>query len=292
MYHALPPLAQLRAFAALVEAGTVSAAGVMLNVSHAAISQQVRALEAHLGLALTVKDGRGVRLTEDGLRLGQVLRDSFRAIAHEIDALTGADADRPLQITTTPMFAAAWLMPRLGGFRAAHPDIDLMLNPTANRVPLDPGGIDLAIRFGKGSWPGLEASLLLRTDFIIAGARNLVGVQDGPRALGDLLQYPWLQEIGTTETNDLLRDHGVTEGRVKSMTQLPGNLLLDGLRAGHGVATTARTFVQADLDRGDMVELFADAGRGFGYFLVHRPGPLRPPAKHFARWLRREAQKG
>jgi LysR family glycine cleavage system transcriptional activator len=107
MFSALPPLAQLRAFAALADAGSISRAGTALNVSHAAISQQVRALEAHLGLALVEKDGRGVRLTAEGAQLGQRLTDSFGAIAREIEALTGADAARPLQVSTTPMFASA-----------------------------------------------------------------------------------------------------------------------------------------------------------------------------------------
>jgi LysR family transcriptional regulator, glycine cleavage system transcriptional activator len=289
--RSLPPLAQLRAFAALTETGSMSGAGDLLNVSHAAISQQVRALEAHLGLQLTAREGRGLALTPDGAGLGQVLTDSFGAIAHEVEYLTGADAERPLQITTTPMFAAGWLMPRIGSFRQAHPDIDLMLNPTAARVALEPGGIDLGIRFGTGTWPGLEAELLFHTDFVIAAARSLIGARNVGRP-DDLLEFPWLQEIGTTETNDWLRARGVTAGRVKSLTQMPGNLLLDGLRSGQGIVAVTRAFIEADLARGDVAVLFEDEERGYGYFLLHRPGVLRPAAKAFANWLRREARNG
>lgn len=289
--RSLPPLAQLRAFAALAETGSMSAAGVLLNVSHAAVSQQVRALEAHLGLQLTARDGRGLALTPDGARLGQTLTDSFGAMAREVEFLTGADAERPLQITTTPMFAAGWLMPRIGGFRQAHPDIDLMLNPTAARVALEPGGIDLAIRFGTGSWAGLESDLLFHTDFVIAAARSLIGNRKISRP-DELLDFPWLQEIGTTETNDWLHARGVTAGRVKSLTQMPGNLVLDGLRAGQGIVAVTRGFIEPDLARGDVVVLFEDEERGFGYFLLHRPGVLRPAARAFANWLRREARRG
>jgi len=287
--RSLPPLARLRAFAALAETGSMSAAGDLLNVSHAAISQQVRALETHLGLQLVEKDGKGVALTVQGARLGQTLRDGFAAMAREIDDLTGRDADRPLQITTTPMFATAWLMPRIGGFREAHPDIDLMLNPSAGVVSLEPGGIDVAIRFGKGDWPGLVSEPLLRTDFVIAAARSLVKGRNVSRP-DDLLKFPWLQEIGTTETNDWLKARGVTAGRVKSLTQLPGNLLLDGLRGGQGIVAATRAFIEADVARGDVVVLFEGDDRGFGYFLLHRPGVLRPPAKAFAGWLRRQAK--
>lgn len=267
----------------------MSAAAAALNVSHPAISQQIRALEARLGFALVEKSGRGVRLTDPGARLGQKLVEGFAAMAHEVEALTGADANRPLQITTTPMFAAAWLMPRLTAFRMAHPDVDLMLNPTAARVALELGGIELAIRYGKGDWPGVEAELLIETDFVIAGAQRLVGDREIAGAR-DLLDFPWLQEIGTTETNDLLRDHGVTEGRVRSMSHLPGNLLLDGLRAGQGIAATTLAFIEADVARGDLRVLFEDKGRGVGYFLLHRPGVLRPAARAFATWIRREAR--
>jgi len=152
-----------------------------------------------------------------------------------------------------------------------------MLNPTAARVSLDLGGIDLAIRFGTGDWPGLTSELLFHTDFVIAAARSLVGDRRVAHPQ-DLLEFPWLQEIGTTETNDWLAARGVRAGRVKSLTQLPGNLLLDGLRTGQGVVAATRTFIEADLARGDVVVLFEDDRRGFGYFLLHRPGrSARPP---------------
>ncbi|MDJ0826500.1 MAG: LysR family transcriptional regulator [Rhodobacter sp.] len=289
MLRSLPPLAQLRAFAALAETGAMSAAGDLLNVSHAAISQQVRALEAHLGTRLVAKDGRGVALTADGERLGQTLANAFGAIAREVEALTGADADRPLQVTTTPMFAAGWLMPRIADFHDRHPDAELMVNPSPGLSDPAPGGFDLAIRYGHGTWPGLDAELLVESDFLIMGARRLLDGRriDSPR---DLLALPWLQELGTNEVAEWLAAQGVTEARVKSLTHLPGNLLLDGLRAGQGIAATSRTFVEADIARGDLQVLFTDADSGTGYFIVTPPGVLRPKVRDFIRWLRRQAQ--
>lgn len=287
MLRSLPPLAQLRAYAALVETGSMSAAGALLNVSHAAISQQVRALEASLGVTLFQRVGRRVELTAEGARLGQTLREAFGSIAREIEVLTGADADRPLQITTTPTVAAAWLMPRIGSFRALAPEVDLMINPTVTRVDPAPGGVDLAIRFGRGHWPGLEVERFMDADFVVAAAPTLVKAEEicGP---SDLLDFPWLQEIGTTEASDWLAKHSITEKRVKSLAQVPGNLLLDGLRAGQGVAVTRRTFIEGDLERGDLVELFASNDPGQGYFLVTYPGPRRAILKTFIRWLQRE----
>lgn len=289
MLRALPPLSQLRAFAALAETGSMSAAGTILNVSHSAISQQVRALEIHLGLSLVERHGRSVGLTMLGRQLGRVLRESFEAISVEIAQMTGADESRPLQITCTPSFAARWLMPRMSSFRQAHPEIDLMINPTATPVDPVPGGLDLAIRFGRGQWKGLEAELFLKTNFVIAASRKLIGNRhiDHPR---DLLDYPWLQEIGTNEAKEWLADQGVTGARVKSMTDLPGNLLQDALRSGEGVAATARTFVEPEVEAGDIVVLFEDDGRGMGYHLVTRPGVQRPALKNFIRWLRQQVE--
>ncbi|WP_172300369.1 LysR family transcriptional regulator [Pseudoruegeria sp. HB172150] len=286
-FRNLPPLAQLRAFAALAETGGMSSAGELLNVSHAAISQQVRALEERLGVKLMEREGRSIVLTPDGRRLGKTLRDAFESVTREIEDMTGADADRPLQITCTPSFAARWLMPRMGSFREAHPDINLMINPTADRVDPAPGGLDLAIRFGLGDWKGLDSEVFLKTRFVIAAARSLIGDREitSPR---DLLEYPWLQEIGTNEAKEWLTSRGVTEARVRRMTDLPGNLLQDALRAGEGVAATARAFIEPEIAAGDIVVLFQDDGRGMGYHLVTRPGPKRPVLKSFLRWLRRQ----
>ncbi|MCG6901408.1 MAG: LysR family transcriptional regulator [Rhodobacter sp.] len=286
--RSLPPLAQLRAFAALAESGSISGAGDLLNVSHAAISQQVRAFENHVGVQLVVKDGRGVALTEDGARLGRTLNDGFGAMTREIDALTGADAARPLQITTTPMFAGSWLLPRIGDFRQRHPTIDLMINPSPGLTDPAAGGLDLAIRFGRGIWAGLESELLLPTDFLIMGAASLVGdcTIGAPQ---DLLKYPWLQELGTNEVANWLRTNGVTEKRMNGLTHLPGNLLLEALRQGQGIAGTSRAFVEQDIAHGTLKVLFEDPNPGSGYFIVTRPGPPRASTKAFIHWLRRQA---
>lgn len=287
----LPPLSALRAFSALAETRSMSAAGDLLNVSHAAISQQVRGLEARLGLKLVTRDGRGVALTAQGAELAGVLRDSFQAMSEIIATLTGADADRPLQVSTTSMFAASWLMPRIADFRHLHPDIDLMLNPTAQLVDLSPGGIDIAIRYGNGNWPGLDVELLMPTQILIVASRSLVGdrVIDHP---SQLLDYPWLQELGTNESKNWLARHGVTQGRIKGLTEVPGNLMHDGLRSGQGVVATIRAFIEPDIAQGAIRVLFEEEDAGHGYYLVTRPGLLRPSAQLFAKWLRRQVAVG
>jgi LysR family transcriptional regulator, glycine cleavage system transcriptional activator len=288
-WQALPPLTALRAFAALAETGGTVAAGARLNVSHAAVSQQVKQLEAHLGVALVDRTGRQLRLTAEGRDLADALSLGFVAIARAVETLTGADADRPLQISTTPSFAAHWLMPCLSAFRQAHPQINLMIDPTPRMVTLEPGGIDIALRYGTGQWPGLEAELLFRSPIVAVAAPQLVEGKriDYPADLADL---PWLQEFGTNEASDWLRRRGVVKERAAGLVQVPGNLLLDGLRNGQGVAVTVREWVRQDITAGRLRLLFEDA-EDSGYYIVTRPGVLRLPAKAFVTWLRREARQ-
>lgn len=288
-WHTLPSLTALRAFAALAETGSTAAAGARLNVSHAAVSQQVRQLEAHLGVVLVDRSGRQSRLTAEGRDLADALSLGFGAIARAVEALTGADAERPLQISTTPSFAAYWLMPCLSEFRQAHPQIDLMIDPTPRLVEMEPGGIDIAVRYGTGHWPGLEAELLFRSPIVAVAAPHLVEDKriDCPADLADL---PWLQEFGTNEASDWLRRRGVVKERAAGLVQVPGNLLLDGLRNGQGVAVTVREWVRQDITSGRLRLLFEDQEEA-GYHVVTRPGVLRPPAKAFVTWLRRQARK-
>jgi len=288
-WHTLPPLTALRAFAALAETGSTAAAGTRLNVSHAAISQQVRQLEAHMDVALVDRSGRQTRLTAEGRELADALNLGFGAIARAVEALTAADAGRPLQISTTPSFAAHWLMPCLSEFRQAHPQIDLMIDPTPRLVTIEPGGIDIAIRYGTGDWPGLEAELLFRSPIVAVAAPHLV---EGKRieSPADLADLPWLQEFGTNEASDWLRRRGVVKERAAGLVQVPGNLLLDGLLGGQGVAVTVREWVRQDITSGRLRLLFEDE-EAAGYHIVTRPGVLRQPAKAFVTWLRRQARK-
>ena len=283
---ALPPLSSLRAFSALAEAGSTVAAGEKLNVSHAAISQQIKSLETHLGVPMVDRSSRKLELTKAGLQLAKAVTSGFADIALICEALTGADADRPLHVSTTQLFATSWLMPRLGNFNARHPGIDLMINPSTKLVNPAPGGIDVGLRFGAGKWVGLQAEMLVPTNMVIAAAPSLVGDRQFHQAF-ELLEYPWLKEIDTNQAEDWLRSHGVSEGRSKSVIEVPGNLMLDGARAGQGVFQTALSSIEADVAAGRLRVLFRDEGNT-GYFIVTHPGILRPPARVFVNWLRRQ----
>ena len=151
-WSTLPPLSALRAFSAYADRKSVTDAGRALNVSHAAISQQIRNLETHLGVSLLDRTGRRMRLTTEGERLAGALSEGFGMMVHMVEELTGRDADRPLEISATPGFAATWLMPRLPEFYAAHPEMTVNVQAPATDLPHLSPGIDIAIRYGTGGW--------------------------------------------------------------------------------------------------------------------------------------------
>nr|WP_072776679.1 LysR family transcriptional regulator [Marivita hallyeonensis] len=285
----LPSLSALRAFCAFVQTGSVADAGRALNVSHAAISQQLRGLEAHLGTPLFNRSNRALELTPEGEDLAKALQDGFARIASGVEALTNSEAQRPLNVGCTPTFASAWLMPRLAGFQAEHPGIDMMLSPTPVLTDPSPGGIDVAIRYGTGGWRGLDSEPLMLAPVVVVGAPSLFRGRT-PETPQDLIQYPWLEELGTNETTSWLAAQGLERHQVLSRTAVPGNLIIDGARNGQGVAVTTRIAVAEDIEAGRLIAVFEDR-RDAGYHIVTKPGVQRPPLKAFLRWLKREAAK-
>ncbi len=289
----LPPLSMLRAFEAAARLGGYSAAGRELNVTHAAVAQQVRALEERLGVALMRRDGRAVRPSPEGRALAEGLGAGLETMRAALAELARDAAARPVRVTLTPSFAAAWLAPRIGGFALAHPEVELVLNPTSAVVDLARSEDDVAIRFGSGSWPGLEATPLVRSAVVVVAAPSLLAGRE-IAAPEQLLEMPWIQEAGSHEWRVWLSARGVTiPPEKRDILHAPGFIALQALRAGHGVGMTARVWVAEDIAAGRLTPLFdadGDDAAETGYHVVRRPGAMRPGVAAFAAWLEREAR--
>ena len=126
-----------------------------------AISHQVRRLEDFLRTALFDRSGPGVRLTAAGRRYLEQIDPAIRQIQAATEAMLRPSGRTVVRLTLPPSLAATWLIPQLSAFERAHPDVDLQLVPTTRVVDLKRDQVDLAIRHGKGSWPGIEAIFLL-----------------------------------------------------------------------------------------------------------------------------------
>ena len=283
-----PPLGSLRAFCVVAETGSYTLAADRLNVTHSAISQQIKALEKHLGLALVSRVGRGIRLTKEGTVLARELDIGFAIIGRGVEHITEAVAARPVQVTMSPAFAVEWLMPRIMEFQYAHPDITLLLNPTAEVVELKPGGIDVAIRYRDSRHLDANVTPVLISDMIVIGTPALIEGRDvsHPAALAD---FPWLQELGTNEAAEWFTFHGVALDGPLMVNHMPGNLIMDAVRRGDGLTYTARAFFRDDLESGRVVELFSEPA--FGIYSIETSATIdRPAVSTFLKWLLTKAE--
>lgn len=283
-WSTLPSLTSLKAFAAAAEYRNLTKAAAALNVTHSAVSQQIRGLERYLGTRLVTRTQHGVSLTSQGEFLSAGLLEAFAAMASLTESVTTTEAIRPLLVSATPMFSSALMMPRLSAFINEHPSIELRIESTIEAVDLTPGGIDLAIRYGIGHWTGLEAQLLLPGCLTVVASRDLIGdrVFSDP---SELLDFPLLQEHASVEFDLWLEKMGVLPKAKRKVVRMPGNMLLDGIRRGDGIGATVPAFVAEELKSGKLVALFDDPIPEIGYYMVTLPGVKRPAAKLFMRWL-------
>jgi len=284
----LPSLSSLRSFSAVAETGSYSKAGARLNVTHAAVSQQVKSLEEHLGIPLVVRDGRGIALTADGTNLARDLDKGFSAIRNGIETLTGRDASRPVHVTMSPVFAVKWLIPRITDFQSRYPDITLLLNPTGKFVDMRSGGMDVAIRYCPSDRVTDALDVLVTLDLVVVGAPSIIGGME----IGDpahLAHLPWFQELGTNEVSEWFSRHGVSLDRPLMISHMPGNLILEAVCNGDGITYTARQWVEEEIRSGDLIELFPEEEAGSFYILTQK-SLLRPPVQKFVKWLKQQAK--
>lgn len=154
------PLNALRAFEAAARHLSFTRAAIELCVTQAAVSHQVKILEQRLGVTLFRRLPRGLMITEEGLALLPTLNESFDRMADMLERFEGGHMREVLTLGAVGTFAVGWLLPRLAGFRARHPFIDVRLSTNNNRVDIAAEGLDYAIRFGNGAWHDTEAEPL------------------------------------------------------------------------------------------------------------------------------------
>src|SRR5476651_1834374 len=181
----LPPLNALRAFEAAARHLNFSRAADELSVTPGAVSQQIQSLEDYVGAALVKRTPLGLLLTDAAQTALPALREAFDRLAEAASLLTAAVDGRRLTLTAAPSFAAKWLVPRLGRFEAVHPQVDVWLSADMDLVDFAAGEIDLAIRYGAGHYPGLEAIRLMQETVIPMMAPELMA-SNPINAPGDL----------------------------------------------------------------------------------------------------------
>src|SRR3954468_20192969 len=153
MARRLPSLNGLKAFEAAARSQSFTRAAEELNVTQGAVSHQVKALEDTLGLKLFNRERQRLIITEAGRDYLTVVRDALDRIAAGTERLLQRQSTGVLTVSTSPDFAAKWLVHRLGHFAEAHSGIDLRVSATLHHVDFAREDVDLAVRHGDGDWP-------------------------------------------------------------------------------------------------------------------------------------------
>ena len=263
MGRRLPPLNSLRAFEAAARHASFAKAAAELAVTPAAISQQIRLLEADLGVELFRRLPRGLMLTDAARTALPELRKAFAHLAGAVEGVRGGSLVGPLVISAIPSFAGGWLVPRLETFVDAYPDIDVTVQAELRNVDFAREDVDLGIRYGKGGYPGLDSRLLLTEEVFPVCAPSLLAGRQPLRRPDDLRHHrllhdsqlssaepslhwaPWLRDLGLGDV-DPARGAGFSDAR----------MLMAAAARGLGVALGRSGLVADDLAAGRLVRPF------------------------------------
>ncbi|MBX9634090.1 MAG: transcriptional regulator GcvA [Magnetospirillum sp.] len=296
MARRLPPLRSVRAFEAAARHLSFARAADELHVTPAAVSQQIKILEAYLGMAL-FKRGTQLSLTEPASSALPLVSDAFDRLERAVARMQLGRDSGPLVVSAPPSFAARWLIPRMARFQTLHPDIDLRLSASLKLVNFDTEDVDMAIRYGSGHYPGLHSERL-KAEAVVPVAHPRLAEQ--LKTVEDLLgvtllhndaidwdtTYPnwpaWLTNAGLRPPADL-----------KPRRFDDFNLVVQAALAGLGVALAWSTLVAEELNTGRLVALFPAQPLVNAYHLVCPTKHLdSPKVAAFRAWVLEEAREG
>lgn len=291
------PLNALRAFALAIQHGGVRAAARELGISHSAVSRHIAELERWLGVSLFERGNgtRGLVVTAQGRQLAAVASQSFADLARATGAVREQRSAHAVTISTTPSFAARWLLPRLPALERAHPRLEVSVVVDQRLDDPHASTSDFAIRTGQGPWPDVDAEPLMGDALypvMSAAAWEAAGQPSRPEALRELRLLHdrdagtswqrWRQQVGPPDLD-------VRAGpRFAS-----SDLVLRAAASGLGVALARHRLAADDVATGALVRPFGDrhiAIENAYWIVTPQQGVLRASGRTVIAWLRREAE--
>lgn len=281
------PLNALLVFVTAARAQNMTRAAERLHLTVSALSHQVRTLEQRLGLRLFMRGPRGLKLTPEGdLLLGRIA-PHLDAIERALKPMC-ARRDNVLSLSALPSLASSWLVPRLPRFVAQHPDVELNLDSSIERVDFADGRFDGALRYGPGDWSGVNAELLFEEWLTPVASPALLAGRKRPR-LGELGDWPllspddpwprWFEQYGGVAPARYVATFGDSE------------TLQRATLAGIGVSLGRTTLTRPLIESGLLVALFPERMKArYAHYLVY-PNRSREHAgfQAFRTWIRAEA---
>lgn len=288
----------LRAFEASARHQSFSAAAEELNVTPAAVGQLVRTLEEWLGTPLFIRHSSGkARLiaTDSAERALPDIRAGFDRLILGLEKLKEGSVAGVLTVTVSPAFAAKWLLPRIDRFQSLCPDTDLRLDTSLKPADFVAQRIDIGVRYGAGTWPGLSATHLMEEEIYPVCSPQLLQQHERLQQPTDLLEetlihdlsmdshsgfptwYTWLQQAGVSEMTP-----------IRGMKINNSAAVLQTAIEGHGIALARSVMARDDLSAGRLIRLFPEIKlpSPFAYYIVHRPEcAALPRLVAFRDWL-------
>ena len=282
------PLNALRAFEAAARHLSFTNAAIELCVTPAALSHQVKALEARLGAALFRRLPRGLALTDEGQALLPVLSDAFDRIAGLLQRFDGGLVREVLTIGAVGTFAVGWLMPRLARFHAACPFVDLRLLTHNNRVDIAAEGLDLAIRFGDGAWHGADAIRLIEAPFTPLCTPAIAGRLEEP---ADLARETLLRSYRPDDWRLWFAAADAMLPPIRGPVFDSSWVMIEAALQGAGVALAPPAMFERELTEGVLVRPFAAEVDVGAYWLVWlKSKPVTGAMQAFREWIVGESQ--
>lgn len=291
MLHRPPPIATLRALEAAARHLNFTNAAEELCVTQSAVSHQIRHLEDLWGLKLFDRPPRGLVLTRNGQALAPVVRNFFDHLSETLETLNSEVKRDPLRLDTLQSFAVKWLVPRLNGFHNEFPDIDLWISTHDELINFSTDNVDIAIRLGEGSYPGLHSTLLLKEYVFPVCSPAFLEKVGMPASPIDILELPLLLRLGDPahpNWEDWFAKVGQKGVVVIEGPRFPDtNMALQAAMDGQGIALARSAHVCEDLKSGKLVKLFdVDYPSNVFYYIVCPSGTENTPKISSVRkWL-------
>lgn len=294
-----PPLAELRVFEAAARHLSFTRAAMELGVTQGAVSQRVKILETMLERRLFQRLTRALALTEDGIRLAESVSE---ALARIDDGLVGleqktVEQQQPsLTISVAPDFASKWLMPRLPDFHDRYPNISLKIDADRRLADCVTDGVDLAIRFGPGQYPGLETRRLMADAVVPVCQPSLLSadkpLEDPTKIFDHVLLHDASTEAAGGGWNEWLRRAGISIQRHRSIHFSDAHLAIEAAGRGLGIALGRTSLINDDVAAGRLARPFStQLATRYSYYIVHRPHVNHnADLKSFVEWLFEEAE--
>jgi LysR family glycine cleavage system transcriptional activator len=288
----LPQLNALKSFEAAARHESFTRAAEELCVTQGAVSHQVKALEAELGVKLFNRERRRLVITEAGREYLSVVRDAFDRIAIGTERLVKRQDSGVLTVSTSPDFAAKWLVHRLGRFATAYPEIDLRISAAMHHVDFAREEVDVAVRHGDGNWAGLHMENLCAEELFPVCSPKLIAGLSPIASPSDLLTFPLLHLDDRTDWSRWLEAAGIVGAELSHGPVLNhASMLIDAAADGQGLAL-ARTILAAwDLITGRLVRPLAGSLQlSKTYWIVcPKATSMLPKIARFRNWLLSEA---